>query len=351
MTRTIDRLAALALAAALALPLLLLALLGAATLAPARAQDASSCEGRSLIEGLKADGRYAAVAAEAARVPNGRGKFFRIERAGLAPSHLFGTIHLTDPRVLALPPGAEAAFAEASRLVIETTDIMDQKKAAAAFFADPALTALPAGRRLGDLVSADQRALLEEALARKGIPFQSIETLQPWFVSVAVSVPPCEAARKAEGLGVLDLTLAERASAAGKPVEGLESAAEQLQALASLPLDLQVESLVAGVENADRMPDLMETMVELWRAGEIGTIMPALEKALPAGAAMLGTAEGASAFEKAILTDRNARMAERMQAALSAGGAFVAVGALHLPGPDGLVEMLRARGWTVSRAD
>jgi hypothetical protein len=53
-------------------------------------------------------------------------------------------------------------------------------------------------------------------------------------------------------------------------------------------------------------------------------------------------------FTQTAIVDRNLRMAERLEPILEQGGVFVAVGALHLPGPDGLFELLRAQGYRIS---
>lgn len=315
----------------------------------ATADDA--CGGRNLVETLRADGRLAAVEATAASVPHGEGKLFRIARDGVAPSFLFGTMHLSDPRVLTLPPPAESAFAAADRLVIETTDIADPAKAAAALFAHPEFINLPRGETLATLLDPADLATVEAGLAARGIPLQSVQTLQPWFTAVSLMLPACETARKEEGEAVLDTWLAEQAAAAGKPVDGLETAAEQLEALASLSLDLQLESLVATVALSDQMPDVMETMLALYLDGRIAMIMPAIEAAVPNGGLLVGAGEGYAEFERRVVTERNERMVTRMQAMLGEGGAFVAVGALHLPGEAGLVALLREEGWDVTRAD
>ncbi|NDV88333.1 hypothetical protein GTW51_16655 [Aurantimonas aggregata] len=329
-----------------------LAAAGLLFVTPAAATDSENdCRGRNLVETLRADGRLAAVEAAAAATPNGEGKLFRIERDGVAPSFLFGTMHLSDPRVLVLPPPAEAAFAAADRLVIETIDIADPAKAAAAFFAHPEFVNLPRGETLATLLDPADLAMVEAGLTARGIPLQSVQTLQPWFTAVSLMLPACETARKDEGEAVLDTALAERAAAAGKPVDGLETAAEQLEALASLSLDLQLESLVATVALADRMPDILETMLALYVDGRIAMIMPVIEAAVPNGGLLVGAGEGYAEFERRVVTERNQRMVERMQPMLDDGGAFVAVGALHLPGDAGLVALLRQEGWTVTRAD
>ncbi len=334
----------------LMVPLALLALLFAG-IAAAHAADAGTCKATDLLATLEADGRLAAVEAEAARTVNGEGKLFRIEKPGVPPSFLLGTMHLADARVLALGEAAEAALTDARRLVIETTDVLEPAKAAAAFLAHPDLINLPKGQTLADLLSDEEETRITAALEARGMPFHAVRTLQPWFLSISLMLPACEMAHRADGAAVLDAALAQRAMAAGKPVEGLETSAEQLAALASLPMELQLEGLVATVDLAEHLPDVMETMVSLYVDGRIAMIMPTIEAAIPKGGVLVGAGDGYAEFEERIVTDRNRRMAERMQPMLTAGCAFVAVGALHLPGEEGIVALLREAGWTVTRAD
>lgn len=350
---SLERILAAALRLAALVPLLLLAaLLYGYALAPAGAAEPSSetCGGTNLLDEMRRSDpqKLAGIEAEAAKTPNGDGRLYRIEKGNLAPSYLFGTMHLSDPRVLALPAAAGTAFAASTRLVIETTDILDQKSATGALLARPDLTMLPAGKTLGDFLKPDEKRRVEAGLAAHGIPFDAVKTLQPWFSGMSLVIPACEAARKAGGRSVLDIDLASRAKAAGKDVLGLESAVEQLQAMASLPMRLQIENLLATLDLESRMPDVMETMVDLYTAGRIAMITPMI-------AAMDGPEAGGAAdyaeFEKRIVTDRNETMAERLEPILARGGDFVAVGALHLPGKDGLVERLRAKGYAVSRLD
>lgn len=331
------------------------ALLSAPLLGNARAEtgtDAQTCPaGKSALPALEADGRLAELRREAAETPNGTGRLFRVEKAGRAPSWLFGTMHLSDPRVLALPEPAERAFEDSRQLVIESTDILNPASMSAALLTRPDLTSLPAGEKLTDLLTPDDLAKVEPALAARAMPLGSVQTLQPWFVATSLALPPCEMARAGKGGVVLDLTLGKRAEAEGKPVAGLETAIEQLEALASPPLDMQLRNLVASVELGDRLPDIFETMVDLYLRGETGLITPATEALMPEGSNDAQAIADNQAFEDRIIHQRNAVMEERLRPLLEAGGQFVAVGALHLPGQDGLVERLRRAGWTVTRAD
>ncbi|KQT52630.1 MULTISPECIES: TraB/GumN family protein [unclassified Aureimonas] len=334
---------------------LLLAVAVVALSAPARAEEpapaAATCPGTSLLPRLRETERFRPLLEKAEATPNGRGKLFRIEREGLAPSYLYGTMHMTDPRVLALEPQADSALDGAGRLVIETTDVLKGPSAQLAVLARPDLLNLPAGKRLGDYLTPEMRGKVEAKLLSYGIPFGSVETLQPWFFSVGLLLPACEMQRQAAGAEVLDVSLATRAEKAGKPVLGLETAVEQLEAMGSLSMDLQVQTLLATLELKPQMPDIFETMIELYLSGDIATISAVAEAAMPLSEVPEESVAAYTEFEDRIIETRNHTMATRLQPILKEGGAFVAVGALHLPGEAGLVELLRKAGYRVTRAD
>ena len=116
-----------------AVPLAFLALLIAAvaTITPARASDIA-CHGENLLVTMEKEKpeELAKIRAEAAKVPNGKGIFWKVEKEGLKPSYLLGTMHVTDPRVLTMPNGAREAAAAADVVVIESDEILDEQKAA-----------------------------------------------------------------------------------------------------------------------------------------------------------------------------------------------------------------------------
>ena len=99
---------ALYLAAAFPLLLALVLFLTLALLSPAHAADAKKCDGSNILGSLQASdpARYEAVLDEGAGIVNGKGVFWKIEKPGLEPSWLMGTMHLTDPRVLSMPDAA-----------------------------------------------------------------------------------------------------------------------------------------------------------------------------------------------------------------------------------------------------
>ena len=330
------------------LPVMLLVLLFVAlfTLSPALA-DTMTCAGKNVLDEMaKTDpAGLARVRQEAAAIPNGKGILWRIEKDGVPASYLMGTMHLTDPRVLGMPKGAAAAFADARTVIIESDEILDEKKAAVALLAKPELTMFTDDTTITKLLDSRENEKLERGLKSRGISLALVQKMRPWIIASFVSLPACEMARKAEGRSFLDKQLALDAVAQGKQLKGLETMMEQLQAMAELPIKLHLKALVETLELGSRMEDIMTTMVDLYVSGDIGTIVPMLNAATTRN----GSPESDyAAFEQRIVIDRNHVMADRAAPFLDKGSVFMAVGALHLPGKEGVIELLRGRGFRLT---
>ena len=309
----------------------------------AHAAETVTCAGKDLLAGLSADTR-ATMEKDAAAEPNGEGLLWRVSKPGVRDSFLFGTMHMSDPRILALPPAAQSAFDAASTLVIETTDVLDPQKMSRALLTRPDLMMFTDATTLPGLLDAGDRAVVERRFAELGLSLDAVQKMKPWLIAAMVGMPACEKARKEAGAEVLDIWLANKAKAAGKEIAGLESVADQLEAMASLPMDLHMRGLVETARLGGAIDDVTETMVRIYMSGRTGLFWPFFRAALPGSA---DDAADYAVFQEAMITGRNRTMAERAMPVLDRGNAFVAVGALHLPGRDGLVEKLRVAGFGV----
>ena len=167
------------------------------------------------------------------------------------------------------------------------------------------------------------------------------------MISAMIVLPACEQQRKKAGAPFLDIKLARDAEAAGKRIDGLETIAEQLNAMNSVPMDLQMKSLVETVALGAKMDDVMETMIALYAEGRPGLIMPFLKSLSAEGMSSMDD-QSYGEFEEIMVSARNKVMSERAEKILPEGNAFIAVGALHLPGEKGLVELFRSAGYTVT---
>jgi uncharacterized protein YbaP (TraB family) len=258
------------------------------------------------------------------------GLLWEISRPGMAPSYLFGTIHSEDPGVIALAPVVEQAFTTSRQVVLEVNLNAD------AIATGATAMLLTDGRRLQEIIGGELFAQAVAALRTRGIPEAVAERMKPWAAATALSMPVPETGR------VLDVVLFERAQQTGKTLHGLETIAEQLAVFEGLPLDDQVALLRDAVEQFDGLDAMLADLLAAYKRQDLAAMMAINETALASGDPRL-----AGEFQRRLIVDRNQRMAERMEPYLRQGGAFIAVGALHLAGEQGLVRLLEQRGYTV----
>jgi uncharacterized protein len=314
----------------------------------ANAQDVA-CTGENMVSALQRDdpAAYAKLEAEEAATPNSAHRLWKIEKAGLDPSYLFGTMHMTDPRVIDLTPEAKAAYDSAGTVVIESTEILDPQIAAKAMLARPDLIMFTDATTLTSLLSKEDADKLNKGLTARGIPLATVNKMRPWMIASMIALPACEMKRKQGGAPFLDIKLAQDAKAAGKEIDGLETITEQLDAMNAVPLEMHVKSLVEVVALGSKMDDVMETMIALYAEGRPGLIMPFMKSLSAQGLTSISD-EAYGDFEEIMIAARNKVMAQRGEKILAKGNAFIAVGALHLPGEKGLVELFKANGYTLT---
>ncbi len=123
-----------------------------------------------------------------------------------------------------LPPRTQAAHDAADTIVIESDEILDEKKASAALLMKPELMMFTDGTTIEKLLSHEDYMRLEEGLKQRGIPLAAVSRMRPWMISSVVALPGCEMARKAKGVQFLDQKIAADAVAEGKQVKGLGNA-------------------------------------------------------------------------------------------------------------------------------
>jgi uncharacterized protein YbaP (TraB family) len=263
-----------------------------------------------------------------------QGLLWRIEEAGAPPSHIFGTIHLADPRVTALPPAVAHELDRARSLTLEAG-------------IDPGGVLALAGRMVfddgRDLPAVAGTELFERAAKLTtglGLPEPLLRQFRPWAVAVLLSVP------QQDPMNVLDVVLERRAVEQGKPIHELESLNEQLAVLEGLSQDDQVALLRQAVDEYERMPRQVARLVDAYLARDLARIWRVSQESVGAGEEERRLNE---VFTRRLLHERNERMAERAEPRLREGGAFIAVGALHLYGSAGVLALLERRGWRVTR--
>ncbi|MFK5979399.1 MAG: TraB/GumN family protein [Rhizobiaceae bacterium] len=305
------------------------------------------CGGINLIEKMRQEEpeEYASLVNEAAKIINASSVFWKIEKDGVAPSYLLGTMHVSDPKVTTLSPIAKSALNRAKIIIVENTETFDPQKAAAAMVQLKHLTFLKAGQTLDAQLEGNLRTKLQQAVAKRGVPFQIVNRMQPWVVATMVALPVCEMAAKQNGKKVLDHIIADHAIKNSKKLIGLETMEEQFTAITSLPPEFHFsalkETLAMGPSQAE---NIIATMKALYQTGSISMLMPLMKAVSPKAFSGKGT----TAFQDVLITKRNKIMAERSQQYLEKGSTFLAIGALHLPGETGVINLLREQGFKVT---
>jgi uncharacterized protein len=316
---------------------------GALTLSVAHADPPKPCPGSDLTQ---VQGLAAAEAARADDLVNGDGLLWRIEKPGLAASTLFGTIHSTDESALEVARRAAQSINGARIVATELggpIDVVEKANITAAMLA----SALDRDHDTFEgAIAPGDREKIEKFIAGLGYPVEFAHHLKPWFLAILTGLPKCEAERESLNLPEVDQFLAETARDLGVKVIGLETADEQLAAIANMRPQVAATLLTLTARDPSLNDDLYTTMLRLYRESRPAEIV-AISDAL--SGLSESEREAQDEFMRALLQDRNAIMAERAAPLLAAGGAFIAVGALHLSGKTGLIERFRAQGYTVTK--
>lgn len=244
------------------------------------------------------------------------------------PSYLYGTMHVGDKRAHDFSAATLAAFQGADAFAGELNmDEVDQ-------LAILNLLKLDSGQKLHALFTADEWSKIVAYCAEKvRVNPNDFDDYNIFFLYSLIA----QSQFKNQKGQAVDLYFFSEAKKSGKRLLGLEQVEEQIGAINSMGLEEQKEMLLKLVDGKEGNTEReMKKMLKYYGKGDLEGLL-ALSK----------DAEMSSNFETAFITDRNHRMAERMVPLMEAGSTFVAVGALHLPGEEGLIALLREMGYAV----
>lgn len=248
--------------------------------------------------------------------------------------YLFGTIHV-------LPEGEgwyderiATAFDASEELIFEID--MDDMAGAAGQMQAAAM--LPAGTTLRSLMTEENTAEFEAALAGLGIPAAAFDPLEPWIVSLTVGMMPLLQAGWQPNSGV-EMVLRGRAE--DKQRGALETVEEQLELFDGLPMEAQLQMLDETVESLDQVLPMLDALKAEWLEGDADALGELMN-------------EGFSdpVIYDRLLVNRNRNWVEWIEARMDEPGTvFVAVGAGHLAGDGSVQSLLAERGLMVERIE
>ena len=260
------------------------------------------------------------------------GLFWKVDGEGKRSSYLLGTIHSDDERVLQRMRRIDWAFDRADRFVMEV--VMDEL----GFLQMGSSMVFHDGRNLESLLGAADYRQVVKAMERYGMPEAALQRMKPWAVMAMLSIPSFRSGQ------FLDMVLYQNAVNQGKPVFGLESVDEQLAVFENLSMPDQLALLKLTIQQLPEQSQMHDRLMRVYLRDDLRGLveLTAEIQQRNRGTAAMGR------FMKQLNEDRNIKMAQRVEAHLAAGNAFIAVGALHLIGESGLLVQLRQRGYRLS---
>ena len=251
--------------------------------------------------------------------------------------YLFGTIHLLPKETKWRSPAFDKVAASSDTLVVET--VIDESNPTATMGELFKLAVSPGLPPLLDRVPADQRAALQTAMTKSGIPAQVLDKMETWAAAFLLLGVQFQSLGLESGSGV-ESVLRKQFQAGGKTIGQLETNAEQLGFFDRLSEETQRNFLVSVLDDPAAMKDQFGGMLDAWARGDVKAIGDSFNRDL----------KGAAELKDALLVRRNANWARWVKNRLDQpGSVLVAVGAGHLAGAQSVQAMLEQDGVKVTR--
>jgi len=251
--------------------------------------------------------------------------------------YLLGSIHLLRQHDYPLPAAIDLVYDAVDALVMELDmDDLDYIEVIATM---RELGVMDEAERLQELLGEELHAQAEAAAEATDIPLELLQDSEPWLAAITVQELLAMRVGFVGELGIENY-LGDKARADGKPILGLETITEQLGFLDGLPMRAQSEWLVHSLVDGLRIEMLVDQLVVAWRSGDVGY----LEREL------IHEARMSPEVHDAVLLQRNRSWIDKIVDLMDDDRDYlVVVGAAHLVGDDGLVELLAERDIPVSR--
>lgn len=254
---------------------------------------------------------------------------WKVSKAGYFPSYVFGTIHVSDPRITNLPTVVQSALNNSDTFVMEALPTVDAEIALAQlmFYTD--------GTLLKNYVDDELFHRIASILSTFQLPVAAVALMRPWAAFLIMNYP-------ADNTMPLDLKLLETAMEQGVKTAGLETLTEQITVFSEMSLADQLRLLLDSVCNYNSLTQSIEEMKQFYLDKDLNSLLAANTQQSYADEPLYKD------LHQRLLTDRSKLMVDRMQSFLRKGNAFIAVGALHLPGDDGIMENLSQQGYKIT---
>lgn len=262
---------------------------------------------------------------------------WKIDGNGLQqPSYLYGTIHIIDSEDYFLPDGTLSAIDNSKKMVFEidmaemndmgsVMGIMNQ-----AFMKD--------GKTLSDLLEDDEYKIVEDHFKKIGMPLMMLERMKPMFLTVFASGDMDPNGLQSGAMKSYEMEFASIAETKALPTAGLETIEFQMSVFDSIPYEAQADMLLESIKSGDAGNDEFKAMIQMYKDQRITDMVSMFES----------EEEGIAEYEDVLLNKRNAAWISGMNTMMKELPTFFAVGAGHLAGEKGVINLLKKEGYTLT---
>lgn len=255
---------------------------------------------------------------------------YKISGNGLSqPSYIFGTIHIIGKDDFFFPKTLGKSLDKCSKLVME----IDMKDLAGQISL-LSLTNLPEGKTLSDFYTAEDYTTIQRVMKDSlGLDINSFTKTKPIFIQQQMLLGTVTKS----GMESYELKFFLESSSRSMATGGLESTGEQMKILDSIPLEEQASMLLESIRNLTEEKNELLKMIRFYKEMNVDSLYA------------MTTSDNDFTEEQAgaLLVNRNAKWIPLMETEMKTQPTFFAVGAAHLGGTVGVLELLRQRGYKV----
>ncbi|MDN3653486.1 TraB/GumN family protein [Thalassotalea ponticola] len=251
--------------------------------------------------------------------------------------YLGGTVHVLAQADYPLPKAFDKAYQQADVLVLE----MDMKQTQTLAFQQAMLTKMTFqdGRTYEDVLRPETVSRLNNYLTERQLPIAQFKKFKPSMLSITLTM--LEMQRLGIGGTGVDMYYNALGENDNKDFVFLEQGEEQVDFLAKLGAGYEDEFINYTLDDINRLGQVMSEMKQAWRTGQSKALFDLAAK---------DWRDTFPASYQSLIVQRNHNWIDDIESYFNSDEVeLVLVGALHLVGPDGVLNMLRAKGYTIEQ--
>ena len=250
-------------------------------------------------------------------------------------SYVFGTIHMIDAKDFFLPEGTLTAIDESAKVVfeIDMADMNDPMK----LMPMMQKAFMKGDTTLKDLMTEDEYGKVEAHFSKMGLPLFFLERIKPMFLTVFASGDFDPQQLQSGEIKSYEMEFASMAEDSNKETGGLETIDYQIGIFDGIPYKDQAQMLLDAIASDNPDGEEFQELINLYKAQDVEGLYK-----------MMQGDETVAEYEDALLTTRNKNWIPIMSDMMSKDVTFFAVGAGHLGGPQGVINLLREEGYTLT---